>query len=181
LNNIIFFNFKPYSPFILKQKKPERQLYTLITKLSTYVESRDDLGILVGYCVIGSLLDFKTKTGSQQERQFEEIKEIYKGLEKTIATCETNETSDGYIALCEIKNEKESILKKFLSQPLEPKDETPLLTKIISHLSLKKNYADVLRRKGIGLINNLNSRGQINGTKNILTKDYHIIEEIFSK
>ena len=155
------------------------QLYTLLKDLSLHVTDADDLGQIIGYSVLQSLLQFETTSGSPTEIEFQEIKAIYTGLEETIAACRQEEP---YRVLCEL----EVHVRKSLDQPRTetepPQDSTnpKLLKDILSSFKEgHRHYRDNIKRMGLSLRQSVSDKGEIAGWKNILTADYKTVHDIF--
>ncbi|HDD70926.1 MAG TPA: hypothetical protein ENF94_02055 [Candidatus Woesearchaeota archaeon] len=158
-----------------KKTEKERQLYTLIEALDAQTDDKGELGSLISYVILTSLIDFETNTGSEEERRFEEIKAIYTGLEKAI---ERSREEDSYSVLCELTTQKAKELKQILDKERKIENET-LLKLIINSLTHQKNYEDTLKRKGLRLRDNVYDTGILYGRRNILRKNYEAIRDIF--
>src|SRR3989344_7406669 len=70
---------------LVKRKKSEPQLYNLVRHLSLVIENERDLGEAIAYVVLDSLLDFSSVSGSDEERQFEQVKVVHQGLEAMVS------------------------------------------------------------------------------------------------
>jgi hypothetical protein len=159
------------------QKQQERQLYTLVPKLASHIEDKDELGAILAYSVVQSLINFQTMTGSEEERMFQEVKRIYAGLEQTIQECSQQSS---FMKLCNFQSELNPLLKHLIINNLQETGDSQIFNLIASYLSNKKgNYEDMLRRNGLLIIDKIYSRGSLYGTRNILTQDYLVIRDGF--
>ncbi len=61
---------------MIMSPKDSKQFYSLFQTLTGYIENKDELGSIVGYSVIGSLINFETNSGSFQEINFEQVKSV---------------------------------------------------------------------------------------------------------
>ena len=160
--------------------KYEKQLYSLLSKLSLYVENRDELGSIVGYLVVNSLIDFKTTSRDQQEIQFEEVKKVYSGIENVIESCKE---TDSYNALCDMHIKVNPFLNEIIElQEVEPDKTGSHLLKNISEQLVRRrgSYQDNLRRIGLGFIEEVMAKGAVRRKVDALKKDYDIIKTYFT-
>lgn len=167
------------------KKKDGTQLCTLLSTLGASVESQDDLGMLVGYSVMSALINFESSSGSEEERRFEEVKSVYRVLEKTISQCMTNDT---FYALSELMEKVEPELPEIFEIPTADLSEeklsgfeSTLLRTMIKNVSFRGGYRDKLRRVGSRLFSETAASSPSKGTRNILTKDYERIEQYVMK
>lgn len=155
------------------------QLYSLLDILSNHVDSRDELGTIIGYTVMDGLFNFKSKSGSFQERQFEEVKTIYRSFDSIISA---SQNKSSYAALCNFKSSIDPLIERYISGKKITIGKSYLLSSLLNDeiLPRKKNHVDILRRDGLRLYFNVNNRGSLIGAYNILTNDYSSIKEAFN-
>ncbi|MFC1741015.1 hypothetical protein ACFL3V_00575 [Nanoarchaeota archaeon] len=159
-----------------RRGKIERQLYTLLNRLQAYVPNADELGALVGYCIIESLHDFDTNTGSTEQVEFEEIKAVYNGLEQVI---ESSKENDGYTTLCELKMTADPWIIESLEPEAGYQRKSTLVQIAMNYLqSSGRDFQDKLRRKGKQIVSDVTSRGPVTGAKNSLSRDYNLVNMI---
>jgi len=162
---------------IFLRDKTGKQLYTLLKKLGTYAQNKDESGTLVGYIIIGSFINFKTRSGSEEEKRFEEIKAVYSYLEDVIEYCKSK---DCYSTLCDVTVKVNASRKSIILNKQYEETDSNLLNEVIeSSILARSDYTDVLRRRGLRLLDEVSSRGELFGNKNILKKDYEIIRDYF--
>lgn len=155
------------------------QLYTLLKDIKAYSDDSNDLATLVGYSIIKGLMDSYqgweniTSDGARTEQEFNDIRSVHKGLEKVVEYCSNN---DCYNALCELQLKVDPFIKD--SNSLE---ESSLLFHIAGTLRDKGDYIDRIRKKGLRLFDRVKERGELTGTRNILTLDYKMIGEYFAE
>lgn len=160
------------------------QLYHLLKELGLHVSDRDDLGQIIGYSILNSLLSFKTTSGARTEIEFEEIKAIYAGLEHTISSCRTK---NPYHVLCNLETKVRGKVEPLIAQekPNETNASisppvTKLLHDIISSLTEgQRHYRDHIKRFGLSLKQTVADKGEITGWKNVLIADYKTVRDIF--
>ncbi|EKD52519.1 MAG: hypothetical protein ACD_62C00002G0011 [uncultured bacterium] len=152
------------------------QLYTLIHQFSNIVENKDELGSIISYVLVSTLMEFSAQAGSWQEMQVEQIAAIYQGLEDTLDQCRS---SDSYQILCALNVKVHEFLKTVETE----KDivANPLLKHIMTKLANKRGVpADTFRRSGLALVNAIIERGALTRKVDCLKQDYRIIEVIFA-
>ncbi len=178
----------------MKQQRPRipQQLYTLLDTLEPYVDNRDELGLLIGYSILNSLLDFRTTTGAEEEIRFEEVKAVYDGLENTIRQVEKE---GSYPALCDYQMAVDPKMQSYVREGVVMEQERAegsseskersvgakprLLSTILSYLvDLKGNYPDKLRRRGLELFDDAQNRGPYKRRGSSLRNDYELIKNV---
>jgi hypothetical protein len=159
--------------------RKEKQLYCLLDRLSNYVENRDELGSIIGYAVIGSLIDFETNSRDQQEIQFEEIKSVYSGIENAIHTC--RKQTNSYEALCDLHLKVQPYMNDQIKNNDIPNTNSNLLTNIVNNLINRRgNYEDKLRRNGLAILEQVLERGPLRRKIDVLNRDHTTIKTYFS-
>ncbi|MFH1511691.1 MAG: hypothetical protein ABIF10_08430 [Candidatus Woesearchaeota archaeon] len=147
------------------------QLHSLLNQLSMVVPDRDLYGMLVGYSVMHSLMNFATNTGSAEQAAFEEAKIVYKGLETSIAKCQQQ---SAYSTLCEFLYPVHEMMKEQSGR------QSRLYCAAREVVQEKRgSYEDTLRRLGLELQREILAKGKFQGTKNILTEDYKSLQKCF--
>lgn len=181
----------------------EKQLYTFLRDLRLYIEDENQLGSIIGYSILDRILTFSTKTGSLEEKKFQQVKSLYQKLEGYYERCSKNKNSDiGFEILCELQSsltpflqysaleinlqEYETEQKNSLSnKKIRTKNEEkpPLKYLLSSYLISRntRNYEDILRRIGLNLRDQIVKRGPVSQTRNIFNSDYDALENIFRK
>lgn len=157
------------------------QLYTLLKDLSLHITDTDDLGQIIGYSVLQSLMQFETTSGSPTEIEFQEIKAIYAGLEETITSCRQE---DPYRVLCDLEVDVRQTLDQVISEMNQTKDDASSGSRLIKDIiiTLKdghRHYQDHVKRMGLSLKQSVSDKGEITGWKNILIADYKTVHDIF--
>ena len=163
---------------MIMSPKDSKQFYSLFQTLTGYIENKDELGSIVGYSVIGSLINFETNSGSFQEINFEQVKSVYRGIENVISACEKEDEIAhpiGFSVYCELR----TIVDPFLNEKIEEHPtmsevhEKYFLGEIIKSLSNRRgNYQDHLRREGLALLVDIQMSGSIAGRRNSLLSDF---------
>lgn len=175
------------------RKKNQRQLHGLFRKLSLYVDNQRELGLLIGYTIVHSLLDFKSETGAIEERRFEETKTVYAGLERTIEACakitEGGESGPAYSRICELRPSVDKAISEYVpspnqkrsedrgegkKEPEERKPESILLNTLLNEFSGQSARvpADRILKEGMSLYETVLGSGPEMRNKDALTKDY---------
>lgn len=154
-----------------KHEYPD-QLYTLFKKLTPYFPDSDMMSSIIAYSVIYALHGFSTKTGSMQERRFEEIKKVYKTIRELIEERNENESYPSLVS------EVDAIFEKIQDKDLN--GESDLFNKICEErLTRKINRRDYMRRCGNRLWDLIDERGPLRRPIDFLTQDYKGIIEAF--
>jgi len=163
------------------KKECERQLYFFIKSISGFSYDRDDLGVIVGYGVMEGLCNFNSKSKSFEERKFEEIKTIYSEFER-ITTSSGNSRENEYSVLYELQSGIDKKIKD-MDKNSQKKIGSQLLGNIIDCLKRKEgNYEDLLRRRGLDLIDLIQKNGKIEGTrKKTMNLDYESVKYCFTR
>ena len=164
------------------QDHEQRQLYHLLNNLSIRVENRDELGTLVGYCVIESLQGFSPTTGSKEELRFQEIKAVHAGLEQTIdqlAIYAQRIPDYSFALMCDKIVATQPLFCSAQQGDADDENRRELLKAILASLP-DKGYEDRLRRRGLELVESVRSRGSFRGAHDILTADYEDIDYCFA-
>jgi hypothetical protein len=188
-------------------EKQQRQLHTLVRELVYHVPDQLELSQILAYAIIDSLTTFSSTSGSSEERQFEEVKRVYLGLEAVIQECKENET---YAVLCALRTKVTSYLgtidpgdypePQLVPQPKqrramqqkttpkvpvtietsseEPGSILPALFKNILHT--RGDIEGKLQRRGLQLLETALERGYT-GKRNILREDYNTIKESLTR
>jgi hypothetical protein len=159
------------------QREEEPQLYTFVRNLGFHVPNADELGRLVGYSTINSLINFSTNSGSPQEREFQQVKAVHAGLERLLKEAANKES---FIVLCELELITDPTLVEYLNNPNSYTGNSDILTTILKRFTInRRNYKDKIRRHGSAVCEETRQRGIIYGTKNILVTDYRTIQNAF--
>ncbi len=163
----------------MKPKADQRSLYELLTRLKLLVVNERDLGSLLGYGIIDSLLPFQSVSRDEAERNYEQVKLCYAGLDRLVASSRETES---YALVCEMKARVDPALKDYLSHQADENSKTDLLQSIFLRLTQRSSFnpEDRLVRDGIALYHRVMDEGRPpEGRKNTLTQDYRSIEDIF--
>ena len=112
------------------------QLYNLVTKYSDYVDNSDDRDILIGYCILDALLNYHSKSNSEEEKLFEEVKSVYTNLKNTLDTIISTDTYTPL--LVELKFDVDKKIHRETNTP------SKILTNIIPTLIKKKNSMEYI-------------------------------------
>lgn len=161
------------------EKRINTQLYILIDKLSSKVNDDSSLGLLIGYSVAESLLNFNPVPYGREPRAFKEIWEIYSGLSKSLET-----VSDGvYPLITNLKKHIEPDLKHNITENEITNNESNLLALLVSSLKRKNtSLEEYFKNLGTTLTKNALNRGYMNYAINrIYTEDYKQLENILKK
>lgn len=171
----------------------QRQLFTYFQEIDLHVNSRDELGSILGYSSIGSLLGFTTNTGSAEEKKFEQVKAVYAGLEAVLDNLKSPgegasllNSDSGFAILCGLKMDIDPKVREYLSA--SPPDEesgefnfgSGLVGLFLAQLSRRRgNYEDHLRRGGLRLMESVYESGPLHGSRRrILLGDYGKIKMV---
>jgi len=163
----------------LKPKTDQRSLYELLRKLHLQVVNERDLGSLLGYGIMASLLPFQSISNDGDERKYEQVKSCYDGLDLLIAS---SRTIDSYALVCEMKTRVDPALENYPAHQTDENSQTDLLPSIFLRLTQRSSFnpEDRLVRDGIALYHRVMGEGKPpEGRKNTLTQDYRSIEDIF--
>jgi len=161
----------------LFKREEERQIYTFIRNLGSYISSVDELGMLVGYSTIHSLAGFESNTGSVEERQFQQVKAVHNGLELLL---KESANKDSYVVLCNLQITTDPVLTELLKNPQAYTGQSDLLAMALKRFaSNSRDYRDKIRRHGTAICEKSKQKGIVYGTKNILTTDYGTIQYAF--
>ena len=102
-----------------KQPKPP-QLYSLFRELEQHIDSTDDLGLLVGYCVLDGTLNFTyalapTNSGSVEQVKFDQVRAVYDSLERTIIQCKDVglDQEVAFKAICDLEDPVQEKLDQY--------------------------------------------------------------------
>ena len=155
--------------------KKEKQLYDLIKELDNSVPDKDEIGALIGYSVVRSLFAFNTKSGSDEEIMFEEVKIIRSGIEKAVESCRE---TDCFMTICEMNDAVENL--KINAAKGEYEGKSSLLKMIVGGFAAaNRNYEDLLRRSGLKIAEFAREKGRQEGNKNALNNEYQIVKRAF--
>lgn len=160
-----------------EKTQDEVQLYTLLRQLYDLVDHGDQvqLGQLIGFSVINSLISFSTTGVSSEEFSSKETQAIHRGLERTIETCEREGVSlpskrirDGVVRYLEL-----------FTKGRDYSGSNELLALTIKSLHGRPNFEHRIIGKGMNLYEGVLERGSLKGLTNILNGDYEAIEQFF--
>jgi len=175
----------------LKPKADQRSLYDLLTKLKLLVVNERDLGSLLGYGIVASLLPFQSLSRDETERKYGQVKSCYDGLDLLITS---SRTIDSYVLVCEMKERVDPAIEQYHPDHSVPEGGTDeksqadqgsqagLLPSIFLRLTQRSSFnpEDRLVRDGIALYHRVMDEGRPpEGRKNTLTQDYRSIEDVF--
>ena len=181
----------------MKPKTDQRSLYELLRKLHLQVVNERDLGSLLGYGIVASLLPFQSLSRDETERRYEQVKSCYDGLDLLITS---SRMIDSYALVCEMKARVDPAIENYhpslstAESKTDPKsqaseksqtdqeNQTDLLSSIFQRLTQRSSFnpEDRLVRDGIALYHRVMDEGKPpEGRKNTLTQDYRSIEDIF--
>lgn len=166
----------------MEEKNLDAQLFMYYRKLSSFVTDEDELCTIIGYSVVGSLLDFKSNSKSDKEVKFQEVRQIYSFLDNLIESFKKTQTYDALsdleknilpffekLNLRNFYNDNESLFNsEFLNRALKD-----------SSLSKVKNPSDYMRRIGLKIQNRISEVGILKRPIDILINDYKTIEYSF--
>jgi hypothetical protein len=164
----------------LAQIKQEQQLYYLFKKLGDVVEDRDELGMLIGYSIVSSLLGLTSNTPLRRERRAEALVAVHEGLEKTLQDCTAAGSYPTLLSLQSLIETYSNLESPETSGAEQKKRKVPRIKK-----TLLKNpgsfYCDQLRKKGLRILSQTSARGAYESRSDILNKDYNILESCFAE
>ncbi len=157
-----------------KPGENQLQLYGLFRKLEPLLPNDYAFQLLVGYALLESLFNFETKSGSEEEIRFGEVKAIHAGLEGAVRLCSAQDTT---APLDDLRAKMVPAVSRLFDQY---DGNSKLLQGIVDVLGKRrKNYEDVLSRRIEHLMSQIEKRGPLNGTRNILDGDYAAIRNCF--
>jgi len=152
----------------------------IFSELKPIIRETDNLGLVVGYSVMGSLLEFKTKSGvnAVEEIHFEEVKRVYYGLNNVVDSIIENE--DYFPIFLDLMNKVNPELNRLFDGKAHNM-QSSLMQAIFSEMnSLRRDWTeDNLGRKGMRLINEVNAGVPYTRKHDILTFDYNAIYASF--
>jgi hypothetical protein len=170
---MVIIRIKNYINIMARKQRQITQLKELFDSLARSVPDVNDRGILVGYAIIGTLYSFEPISRSEEEITLERMKAIYRTLEKVTTQCLEGEPYDAIAPLQEVV---ESLFDRDLPTRIDP-----FLSEILKETNLQRgNYTDRLRRRGISLLDRVNSQGAFYGAKRTLTENYRATTECFT-
>lgn len=147
------------------------QLYNLLNNLRYHITHDGDLATILGYSVLDSLMKFKTNTGSAEEREFEEIKTIYSGLENL--TQKLRSDSPFGVRCSYIKS-----VSEYLAHSDKEEYSSNLLQEITTATQgSRRSNEDQINRFGLAIMAQSERKGPFTGTKNCLTQDYQTVRQ----
>jgi hypothetical protein len=160
----------------LKHQVPT-QLYDLFKQLKLVENGERELGLIISYTVVDSLLGFESSSGSAEERKQQQIKAVYEGLERTIFDCQESDSSSIIFSKRGTVNPK---IQSYHDGSQRDVGESDLLVRIMGKLSTSysRNPADRLKRDGISLYKEVISEGQKSRKVDALTGDYALIQRV---
>ncbi len=162
----------------MKPKPDQKSLYELLSRLHLQIVNERDLGSLLGYCLVDSLLPFQSISGDRDERKFEQVKLVYDGLDRLV---QSSETADPYIILCGMKSRVDPAFDQYASKNFS-ETVCDLVQAIFRRITERSglNHEDSLVRDGIALYHRVIGEGQPSeGKRSVLTQDYRSIEAVF--
>lgn len=156
------------------------QLFYRIDTLGKLLENERELGEIVGYTILGSLMGFETDSGSIEEKRFEQVKKIYRALQ--VCANELH-SKDPYDVVCDHKPELDSLISQQGEGEMEGDYKSDLFRRAVERLNARnsRNPGDIIYRDGLALVRRITEAGALVGKRNFLTRDYRLLDEIFAR
>jgi hypothetical protein len=153
------------------------QLYDLFKQLRLIEDGERELGLIISYTVVDSLLDFESPSGSIDERKQQQIKAVYEGLERAISECQEGDSASMIFSRRGTVDPK---IQGYHDGSQRNVGESDLLVRIMGKLSTSysRNPADRLKRDGIALYHEVISEGQKSRKVDALTGDYALVQRV---
>ena len=159
-------------------KQHKTQLYTLIRNLSLSISDKDELGSIIAFSIITSLLDFSSNSGAEQDIMFEQSTAIYQGLAAAFIECQD---TDSFQTVCRLHVQVNDFLFSATNNDFLESQKSPLLQAIVATLLRRRgSIEDVLRRNGIELADAIMDKGPLVRKFDFLTQDYQLIQTHFT-
>lgn len=156
------------------------QLYRCIEDLNASSEGGSNLGLVVGYSLAKSLLDFDPASYGREPRNSKEIWAIYQGLSDAAKGLKPDTVCQRVAGLKEEVNPR---LTGCLADPDKRNRESNLLTMLIA-AAQRRNVPieELLRGIGSGISRDTLRQGLLTGAINrIYTTDYKLVEKVLSR
>jgi hypothetical protein len=174
---------------LVKKQQQSSQLYSLFRELGQHIDSNDDLGLVVGYCVLDGTLNFTNSnvpasSGSVEQLRFDQIRSVYDSLERSIEQCKDLGDQDvAFKVICDLQDPVQEKLDKYdpgISSVEEELERIVLGPQIYAVVIMRKgDYKDRTRRFGLQLLESVNRRCKINGKRHAMLEDFERIREYF--
>ena len=160
------------------KKKIPRQLHTILNRLNQVEEGERERGLIISYAIASSLLGFSSDSGSDDERQHQQVKVIYEGLENAVQSCQTNGSQDTLFVL---RPKVEKAIQEYSADQTSNIGESELLKQMFAKLSetYRRNPADRLKRDGIALYHEVMAEGMRTRNIDALVGDYRLLKSKF--
>ena len=163
------------------EKRRSTQLYSQIESLASQVQDESDIGLLVGYSIAKSLMEFSPLQYGREPRAFKEVWAVYDGLSKAAVFLKSHEARE---LVSTLKKEVNSYLGDVITNPdHDLNKESDLLKQLVDsakvkHLPLEQFLKEIGSKVSKGTLEHGLSQDAIN---RIFTEDYKLLERSFSK
>jgi hypothetical protein len=167
------------------------QLYDLFQEFKKHINSKDDLGLLVGYCVVGGALETrideepsKVDTSFRQRIQFQQVRGVYTLLERALefsAEYRGDEDDIGFATFCEVSSDVEEIIRTYCPRRTKAIGFKDILLgeNIFEIIDGHRDYKDRVRRSGLKLLESVFTRRKVDGRRNSMLEDFGRITDSF--
>jgi hypothetical protein len=164
------------------------QLYNLVNKLSFHIDHTDYLGTIISYSIIGGLMNFSTNINSKSTKKnkaaqetheqfkFSEIKSVYAELESILGSAPDK---DENVILSNLMSTLDPKINSLFEEEKLYAVQSILLKNILLNIDSQKNYIDILRKRGIRLIDTVKSKKSFDRPYDFLNEDYKSVITAF--
>jgi len=157
-----------------RQRIVERQLSRYLKFISREESDSYKLQEVLAYAILFNLSEANLVSNSFEEKRFQEMKQIYTGLENIISLYKTkvDPMQDLYTGIQNID---------WSSYPLDSNLNDPLIARIYAehvndHLKRLPQY---LNQSGFRLVEEISGKGPYRGRRTAMVKDYGALERAF--
>jgi hypothetical protein len=161
------------------EKRKNVQLYRFIESLSSRVRDESCLGLLVGYSVARSLLQFEPAQYGREPRSFKEVWAVYEELAKVSNSLCPKEV---YLVIAGLKEQVNPKLKQYFSGLPNAPCESDLLEGLVRAAKSKSiPLEEYLKEIGSKISRKTLERGlSTEAINRVFTEDYKLLQRTIS-